>query len=361
MSATLICNGCGSKVPVPAGHTKAKLRCPECGVICEVPEAVRGKSAPKPAAKAEPAPRVKKPAAPVLDEDDINWDEIGEPDPPTQPAETGFRGAGTVLPNLHRDSAPKSSRPEPTRPPLPKPAAVWPPNATEEDDGNPYGVAGGEDAYCPGCRKVVAKDAVICVGCGLDLKSGRRVQKEYDPILKCWTGGWSYRTRLTLFLIGQGVALASFVGAVLNSQLLVFFGSYALFTLMTAFLFGSFDTLELSRTRKGKVVLVKTWRICFFPQPPLPINVHEYEGITTGKDREADFWEWFICIVLVPVGLVGAFVWWWIFIARDRFFVALLRDHGHPSMVLYRGFEELKMRDIAVSVRQASGLRSEGL
>jgi hypothetical protein len=340
MSATLICNGCGSKLRVPARATKPKLRCPECGEMCPLPA----------------------PAAPEIDEDDINWDEIGpDPEPPARPTETGFRAAGTAFPNLELPDGLKSPKPTPKRPPLPKPADVWPPNASQEDDDNPYGVEGGEDAHCPGCQKVVARDAVICVGCGLDLRSGRQVQKVYDPILKHWDSGWTYRTRLTLFLIGQGIALLGSVGAVLGGQLLAFFGSYALFTLMTAFLLGSFDALDLSRTRKGRVVLIKIWRICFFPQPPQTINVFEYEGITTGRDRESDFWEWFICLVLLPLFVLPAILWWWVFIARDRFYVALLRDHGHPSMMLYRGFDEAKMRDISTSVRQATGFRCDGV
>src|SRR5262249_59404596 len=102
MSVTLICNGCGGKVKVPEGHAKAKLRCPECGVMCEVPEEARGRAAPKaPARSAAPAPapaRAKKAPPPVVDEDDINWDEIGEPDPEPRPAgETGFRRADAAF------------------------------------------------------------------------------------------------------------------------------------------------------------------------------------------------------------------------------------------------------------------------
>ena len=61
MSATLICNGCGTKVQVPDGHTKLKLRCPECGVLCEVPEAAQG----KPARPVSSGPAKKPPASAV--------------------------------------------------------------------------------------------------------------------------------------------------------------------------------------------------------------------------------------------------------------------------------------------------------
>jgi len=41
MADRIICGNCGGKVPIPAEHTKAKIRCGHCGYYAEVPEAMR--------------------------------------------------------------------------------------------------------------------------------------------------------------------------------------------------------------------------------------------------------------------------------------------------------------------------------
>ncbi len=42
MAATLICETCGNHAPVPADHTRPKMRCPACGVIGVVTSAIKG-------------------------------------------------------------------------------------------------------------------------------------------------------------------------------------------------------------------------------------------------------------------------------------------------------------------------------
>jgi hypothetical protein len=62
----------------------------------------------------------------------------------------------------------------------------------EEDAGDVYGVAaeapqvpgpaaGGTVRHCPSCHQAMPPDAVICVGCGLDLRTGRKLEARRTP------------------------------------------------------------------------------------------------------------------------------------------------------------------------------------
>jgi predicted nucleic acid-binding Zn ribbon protein len=40
---------------------------------------------------------------------------------------------------------------------------------------------------CPGCRKELPADAVLCVRCGWDFRKGKRRQTTYDEVTRRWT------------------------------------------------------------------------------------------------------------------------------------------------------------------------------
>src|SRR5262249_38572817 len=44
--ASVICYACGKAFDPPAGYTKAKIQCPDCGVICAIPAGARSVPAP---------------------------------------------------------------------------------------------------------------------------------------------------------------------------------------------------------------------------------------------------------------------------------------------------------------------------
>lgn len=334
MSGSVLCHGCGQSIDVPDSHTRNKIRCPYCGVICPVAASTQ---------KGPPAK--KKPAA----EADVSWDEVPDSEPELREA---------LLPNLELGEKP---RPRPKPAPEPEsPPPVWPPHASDEDDGNPYAVEGGELPKCPNCMKEMERDATLCVSCGYDRRTGKKFTKTYEPMEKHWEAGLSFRARLAIFIALQSIMVLMLVGSLLADEIWAFMMSWPIFTAMTSFILGSFDSLDLARDRKGRVTLVKTWRICFIPMEPNKIDVRDYEGVITGTGRDVGFWDWLVCFALLPMGCLLAFVWFYFAIYRDRFYVGLMRDHGFPEMVLYRGWSEDRAHDIASAVRAASGLRHEG-
>src|SRR5262249_60105546 len=102
---------------VPADYTRARMRCPECGVMCDVPPPEARKPAPK-----RSAPRRAPSPEPA-------------PTPPVEPSPPAME-----LPIPLAPEAPPSSLP-----PLEEDFG------TDEDDGKPYRVAGPKGRKCPDC------------------------------------------------------------------------------------------------------------------------------------------------------------------------------------------------------------------
>src|SRR5205085_1443130 len=99
-----------------------------------------------------------------------------------------------------------------------------------------------------------------------------RVAKTYESVVRQWEAGMSYRRRLGIFLACQGVILPlGIVGSLLRGEPLMFLGPWLLFTALFSFILGTFDRIDLTRDRRGRVELTKTWRVCFLERPTMEI------------------------------------------------------------------------------------------
>jgi hypothetical protein len=125
---------------------------------------------------------------------------------------------------------------------------------------------------------------------------------------------------------------------------------------LQAFLVGSYDRITLTRDRKGRVQLTRTWRIAFFELKPQPIRWKEYDELLVGRFRDITVLDWVMLLILLAHFVIPAVLWWWYVIRPDRTFTALCRDHGFPDEYLYRGLNEEQARDIAESLSDLTGL-----
>lgn len=248
-----------------------------------------------------------------------------------------------------------SSTPQPDAP-RPKATKEIPLGPTGSDDA-PYAVVGGDERKCPGCGKALAPEAKTCAVCGCDLQTGKKPVKTYPIVERHWQAGLPYPTRLRLFWAGQVLAvLPGLLGAVWGGYLITFFLSWTLFTGLMAFLLGTYDRLDLLRNKKGRVFLTKTWRVCFLWDYPAKIAVAEHEGLATRGTCEPDGWDWAILIILLVAGGVPGIVWWYVSMNRVTYQVALTKDHGYPAVLLYRGWDESLMKDIAQTIHEVAEL-----
>jgi hypothetical protein len=231
--------------------------------------------------------------------------------------------------------------------------------APEEEDSSPYGVDKAVEQPCPECGRFLPADAVLCPYCGFHQKTRKKAARKFEPIERVWESGMPLEQRRKWFLIGQAVALPlAFLGARALGHWLAFLGPWLTFTLLTGFLLGTYSRVNLSRNKKGKVHLVQTWRIFFQERPATVFKTWQYEGVVTGKTRDADFWDWVMFFLFLSMGIVPGVLWYYFAIWKDSFFLALAKDHGHPDIRLYQGWDEEKMKDMARTLCTAAGWRS---
>src|SRR5262249_36553071 len=309
MSASTICHGCGQRLEIPADYARTKLRCPECGVMCEVvPQETH--EAPQKQVARHRAPNTVAPTAPQASEDDL----------------------------------PIKLAPEPSPSPKAEPEIEF---SDDPEDGKPYRVTA-KQPQCPQCGLRLEQGATTCLGCGWDLRTGKKPKRSYDPVELSWEAGMPLHRRRLVFALGiaLGIALGvpisiaseSWAGGVI---------SWIVFVSLIAFLLGTFPRVDMSRSKRGRVSLSKTWRAFFIARPPASFDVREFQGVRTGFDRDVHFLDWFIACMLLPVGIVPGIIWWYVFIQLDQHTVVLVREHGYGSDVLYRGVSEKMAKDIA--------------
>jgi hypothetical protein len=399
MSHAIICHGCGQPVEVPAGYRRNKIQCPACGVISPVTAPAptsRGQRSdedfPKPSTRKErPGCEDERWAAEFLSTPDLRAPEpepvAEEPEPPPQPSEElapmppsrakrkRARAAEEKTPAFEMTFSCRRCGQKVRRQgecpfcdgPLPGPGEEKVPDlsldrpADEEDDATPYELDGGNDIKCPKCTNMLPPDGVVCTRCGWHLRRRKKLVKTYQPLARSWETNYSLRTRRTLWGALQFLAFAGGMAAnqALGGSWAGFAGSMVLFALMSSFLLGTFDRLDLVRTDRGKVTLTKTRRICFFTAYELPIDVRGHECIVTGRCHEATAWEWLVFFFLFVSGIIPGLLWWYYVIHKITFHAALARDHGYPTGFVYKGWDEEQMRDIAVTLSGAAGLRLE--
>jgi hypothetical protein len=379
MSVTVICQGCGQLVPVAEGYRRNKIQCPACGVICPVPAGAapaKKAAAPAPARPAfaspfedplEPEPPAPEwPAAEVAPAPEPE-ESAAAPLPAKKPAAAEWRvpcrRCGRMVrrqgecPSCDGEAAPAAGeRGGPALSlSLDEPPA---PDQDPEDDGQPYLFEGGEESHCPRCRKPMKAGDVVCVSCGFHLRRRKKLVKEYQPLVRQWETNHPFRWRLTLLVTVHGLSLVLGLIATLSAGegLAAYLAAWLFGGMMMAFLLGTYERIDLTRDRRGRVELTQTWRLCFLALRTTPVPVRGHAGVVTGRSSEAGFWEWFILLCLLP-GLIPAVIWWYVTIHKVRFHVALSRDHGYPATRVYRGWNEEQMNDIAQTLSDASGLR----
>ncbi|MBM4069952.1 MAG: hypothetical protein FJ271_13520 [Planctomycetes bacterium] len=370
MAIAVVCSGCGQLLQVSPDDPRPEIECLWCGGKTVVARPVASPQSPPPAV-----------GTAQIGDDILPGDELGlapaernetQQLSATQPATVPrwYEQAPYSLedPRLQPSASPA---PTPLSTPLATPAPASIPSSQrggdDDDDSQPYEVDAKQDRPCPDCGRFVKFDAAVCLSCGFDLRSGKRLKKTYEPISRAWESGWPLATRKMLFAIGQGVMLPmSIIGAISLGSPLGFIGPWGVFTAMTIYLLGTCNRVELSRTKKGKVTLTQTWFVFFQRRPAQTISLSEYDGVTSGTVYKADFWDWMVTVVwlgsgfiwgvfitlpLIAIGLAMAILWWYYFVNKETYYVALTKDHGHPALHLYRGWSEPQMHNMADTIK----------
>jgi hypothetical protein len=241
--------------------------------------------------------------------------------------------------------------------PEPEPGAETLLHGTTEDDGNPYTVVGGKPMpRCPGCdARLPSADAANCGRCGWDRAAGRKVPKTYTPIDRTWEAGWSLQMRLIAFAFCMvlNFATAAFIYQV-DGRAVTSTGGFLVMVVCQAFVLGTFDRLDLTRTSKGKVTLTQQWRIAFWPLETKTLRWRDCEEIRV-LHAETGCLEWVMFFGLLG-SIVPALLWYWYVIRPGHVKVALCKDLGDPVTPLYLGTSTEHAEEIAREVSAATDM-----
>jgi hypothetical protein len=409
------CTGCGQRQEVPAGYSKAKFRCAECGVIFELPPDIRELARNAPAADEKPPPveparkkpRVKQTEADAAADllrapEEAQKPKASNPLPPRQkervsPApsmSTQAEDPAAVAPPLKQgklsrlspetkrtsgsrtskdsredddivpvdDEEPVVAEEEPVIAEEDEPEREVLIEGTEEDDRNPYRVTGDvKTRRCPECNKAIDYRENFCVHCGFDLKKGEKKKRTFQPLNLVWENGWPFQKRLTAFFVCQAINLVLIVGLMIVSDYTVSFVLLFMQVGLQAFILGTFDTLTLKRNSKGKVTITKMWRYAFIPQKPQTIRWIDHEGLVIIQSNEPDMLNWGMAIILFGYGCVPGILFWYYVIRPDKWDVALAVAHGSADVTLYHGLNEARAREIHAAISDATGLKDNRL
>lgn len=344
MPFSVICHGCGKSLEVPDDYPRRKMRCVECGVICEIPAPGKERTA---ASAAPTKPQRAKPQAEPPELVPIPFQETAPP-PLIPDMELGF---------------------------------------SDEDDGKPYAVTGGLPKPCPNCNKPLEPRARLCVSCGYDFEAGKTPEKVYEPVEREWEPAMPFQRRLKYFVVCViAFFFLGFLGTISSGKWLSFMLSWLTFSGMLAFLFGTYDRVNLTRNARGQVRLFHSWRFCFVQWTSARVPLKDYEGVVTNRVSEGtttnwiifgflvlsgllsalnivigalerdqiSFLEWLGMLILMPLSFVPAAIAYYVFFCKISFYVALSDGHGFPAKYLYKGWSEEHMRDVAETVSKVT-------
>jgi hypothetical protein len=239
--------------------------------------------------------------------------------------------------------------------PQPPGRVTW---TQEDEDGDPYNVHGGMKVpCCASCGRDFEPGTVVCLACGFNQQTAEKTKREYQPLEREWETGLPYQKRMSFFV---GAQVMMFVCGAFSGLLAEnpdgFLTVWGLFAAMLGFVLGTYERINLTRTRRGQCTLTKTWRVFFYARPTQKLSLDGYEGIVTGRVNESLFWEWFIFVMLIITGVVPGLIWYYVALYTPTFYVALARDHGHPETFLYRGTNQDQMREMATDISDAVGM-----
>jgi hypothetical protein len=333
MSAEVVCGSCGKRLKVRPEWAGKKVKCPACGAMSVV-----GAGAAEVAVRAADTPGAA----------------------PPRPAGR----AATVEPV---DVLPLQPVADAKEAPLPAPAR------------------GGEDA-CPECGQPMARDAVICLDCGFNRKTGKQLKTVSRRIERTWyLGGLFEPAVIVVFvMLCLGLAGAAFLGMQLaagaeeaeggapalgaaNQDVSIILGAVLVAAgavLGGMLLLGTFTRIRITRDRGGKPLLFRDRWMFFFPVARSKIELDEYRLIRLGhKEGGTQVHLLAMLMLFILCGLLPGLLFYFLLFRGSTFTLEVAGEHEGglaPDVepeVLYRGPSEAKMRAIGDSLKEIAELR----
>jgi hypothetical protein len=216
---------------------------------------------------------------------------------------------------------------------------------------------------CPKCKVELDPDAVICLKCGYNRKTGRRVKRQVEPISHEWSAGLALYERL--ILLGVLVCLIFFISCGIGFRarsipaLLLIMVVAAISAVVSALMVGTYFHVSLGRNKRGEIRLSKTWRIAFFPIDKRAINVRSDDQLLLDFQRGFGPLGLAFTLVLICFGIFPGLIWLFLAFQKETYVIEL-RDAGRKnSVVIFQGWSQVKMTWVAERMKEVANLRLE--
>jgi hypothetical protein len=223
--------------------------------------------------------------------------------------------------------------------------------------------------HCPGCGKPLSEDAVLCVECGYDRRLGRRHGTRVKRLHESWRTGMPLIARITaaVFSVPLMMLIAYLVVEGLDLPRPLMLVGLVPGVLLAILCAGSFSTLRVSRSKKGRIELLRRSYLGFMPLSEVAVNPKRCEAIVIDTSPSLRTFlgmaEWDVWVILFNFGVVGLMLWTANTEGNRRFTLRLEGKRRRDTLLLYCGTDDELMGEIVSVLQETTGLplKREGL
>ena len=210
--------------------------------------------------------------------------------------------------------------------------------------------------HCPSCNASLAPDAVLCIECGFNLRTGRTFKTRIKRFDKKWLAGPPLAARLRrvalfefffipVFLLGIGLGLKQMVLGIVALSLL---------TVGLVVWIGCISSVRLSRARKGDLTLDLLHYFAFIPAGRRSLKMERYQAILLEYTENWDLIE--ACWLYFKNAASGSY---YEGDTRDHLSyckVWLKGRRADETVLLYRGYDDAEAREIIEVLQSVTDL-----
>jgi ssDNA-binding Zn-finger/Zn-ribbon topoisomerase 1 len=222
------------------------------------------------------------------------------------------------------------------------------------------------DSQCPECNEPMAGDAVVCIVCGFNRATGKRLKTVSQRVARRWdTGNFPLPARLVVFF---GLVGGCFIPVLLNRNdpealtlcLLIPAAGAALGGL----LLGTFHRVTVTTDCQGTPILLQNGWIFFVPSSSFTLDLTDFRTIRLAhRESSAGPMALLLAFGLCLLGGLPAILWSVHLLHGNLFTLDVLSRldvDGGPMLepfTVYHGRSEALARGIGDALEQIGGLR----
>ena len=204
----------------------------------------------------------------------------------------------------------------------------------------------------------------MCVHCGVELTSGEKADRVFQPMSFYWEEGWPLQLRIKIIV---GMLVLDFFLSILflisnykdmkDACSFTTIGGMSLMNVaIQVFLVGSFDALTVTRNAKGRANLVRQRRVAFYKIPQEKMAWKGSTGVGVVGSHNPGVVEWFMCGYLFMLGIVPGIVFFFAEVRPDRWEVFLCDVYGGTDNIVFHTKSRDQALDVAKMISEATRL-----